>query len=326
MPKAVVYNRLHAKSLKMSQNQALSRPHPAALYMPKVESSIVRPKDAFNSYRYHHARWRGQSDLTAKSKIFEIGYARPLMEAGEYQICSQANQRMPVKEAEMSSNIFVSYNRVSTARQGISGLGLDAQRNASMTYLASIGGELLAEFTEVESGMKDARPQLKAAIAMCRKTGATLLIAKLDRLARNVAFIANLLESGVRFVAVDMPNADKFMLHVYAAMAEEEGRRISERTRAALASAKARGVQLGANGKTLAAQHKAAAEARALAIEDTLRRLIRVDRLTFRQAADRMNEIQVPAAGGKGWHSTSVHRVWKRIEAAHAREPVATFH
>lgn len=226
----------------------------------------------------------------------------------------------------MLSNAFIAYNRVSTARQGVSGLGLDAQRNASLAYLASIGGELLAEFTEVESGKKDSRPELKAAIAMCRKTGATLLIAKLDRLARNVAFIANLLESGVRFVAVDMPNADKFMLHVYAAMAEEEGRRISDRTRAALASAKVRGVQLGANGKTLAAQHKAAAETRALAVEDTLRRLIRAQGLTFRQAADRMNEMQVPAAGGKGWHSTSVHRVWKRIEAVHAREFVGTDH
>jgi DNA invertase Pin-like site-specific DNA recombinase len=182
-----------------------------------------------------------------------------------------------------------------------------------MSYLASIGGELLAEFTEVESGKKDARPELKAAIDLCRKTGATLLIAKLDRLARNVAFIANLLESGVRFVAVDMPNADRFMMHVYAAMAEEEGRRISERTRAALASAKARGIRLGANGVALAAQHKAAAEERALAIEGTLRRLIRIEGLTFQRAADQLNEMQVPTARGGAWHSTSVFRAWKRV-------------
>ena len=221
---------------------------------------------------------------------------------------------------------FIPYYRVSTARQGASGLGLDAQRAATSAYLAATGGEVLVEITEVESGKKDQRPELKAAIEMCRKTGATLLIAKLDRLARSVAFIANLLESGVRFVAVDMPNADRFMMHVYSAMAEEEGRRISERTRAALASAKARGIRLGANGIALAAQHKAAAEDRALAIEDTLRRLIRTDGLTFRQAAERMNAMRVPTAGGKGWHSTSVFRVWKRIENVAAREGVETVH
>lgn len=226
----------------------------------------------------------------------------------------------------MSATTFVSYNRVSTARQGMSGLGLEAQRAAASAYLAANGGELIAEFTEVESGKKDSRPELRAAIELCRKTGATLLIAKLDRLARNVAFIANLLESGVRFVAVDMPNADRFMMHVYAAMAEEEGRRISERTRGALAAAKARGVQLGVNGIALAAKHKEAAEVRALAIEDTLHRLLRKEGLTFRKAADRLNAMQVSAPGGKGWHSTSVFRVWKRIEAAHAREAVGTVH
>jgi DNA invertase Pin-like site-specific DNA recombinase len=226
----------------------------------------------------------------------------------------------------MSQNQFVCYFRVSTARQGVSGLGLDAQRFATASHLASVGGVTLVEFTEVESGKKDQRPELKAAIELCRKTGATLLIAKLDRLARNVAFVANLLESGVRFVAVDMPNADRFMMHVYSAMAEEEGRRISERTRAALASAKARGIRLGANGVTLATQHKAAAVERALAVEGTLRRLIRSEGLTFRQAAEAMNAMQVPAAGGKGWHSTSVFRVWKRIEAARAREAVGSVH
>ena len=225
----------------------------------------------------------------------------------------------------MSSNTFVAYYRVSTARQGMSGLGLEAQRAAASIYLATNCGKMLAEITEVESGKKNQRPELRTAIEMCRKTGATLLIAKLDHLARNVAFIANLLESGVCFVAVDMPNADRFMMHVYAAMAEEEGRRISERTRAALASAKARGIRLGVNGVALAAHHKAAAEGRALAIEDTLRRLIRTESLTFRQAAERMNAMQVPTAGGKGWHSTSVFRVWKRLEKVAAREDLEAF-
>ena len=101
----------------------------------------------------------------------------------------------------------------------------------------------------MESGKKNNRPELVSALEQCSATGATLLIAKLDRLARNVHFVSGLLESSVRFIAVDMPNADRFMMHVYAAMAEEEGRRISQRTKAALASAKARGVKLGDRAK-----------------------------------------------------------------------------
>ena len=222
----------------------------------------------------------------------------------------------------MPNNTFVAYYRVSTARQGISGLGLEAQRKATNSYIIACGGEMKIEITEVESGKKNQRPKLKCAIDMCRKTGATLLIAKIDRLARNVAFIANLLESGVRFVAVDMPNADRFMMHVYAAMAEEEGRRISERTRAALASAKARGVKLGVNGTKLAAQHKKNALVRAIAIEDLVISIVRDEGLTFRKAAERMNEMRVPTAGGKRWHSTSVFRVLKRIETYREREDI----
>lgn len=133
----------------------------------------------------------------------------------------------------------ITYYRVSTQRQSDSGLGLDAQRYATENYLKTIGGVIQEEFIEVESGKRSNRPQLLSALRACKETGATLLIAKLDRLARNVHFISGLLESGVRFVAVDMPTADRFTLHIYAAMAEEEGRRISERTRAALAAAKA---------------------------------------------------------------------------------------
>jgi len=145
------------------------------------------------------------------------------------------------------------YLRVSTHKQGISGLGLEAQRKAIEHLL---GGQLYEEFIEVESGKKSKRPQLEAAIAYCRKHKTKLVIAKLDRLARNVHFISGLMETGIDFIAADMPNADRFMLHVYAAMAEEEGRRISERTKAALAAAKERGVELGKNGKVLAAQNR----------------------------------------------------------------------
>lgn len=213
----------------------------------------------------------------------------------------------------MSCTQYIAYYRVSTVRQGTSGLGLDAQRTATAQFVMSSGGNLANEHTEVESGKVKKRPQLEAAIEACRKTGATLLIAKLDRLARNVAFIANLLESGVKFIAVDMPNADRFMLHVYAAMAEEEGRRISERTKAALASAKMRGVELGRNGKSLARRHKREARTFALSIEGTLRDLIEVQGMSFQVAAERLNEIGVATARGGKWHPTSVHRTWRRI-------------
>jgi len=140
----------------------------------------------------------------------------------------------------------VSYIRVSTARQGASGLGLEAQRSAVESFCRDHGYELLAEYREVESGRKNDRPVLRKALARAKSAKAVLLIAKLDRLARNVAFIANLMEAGVEFRACDMPEASKFILHVMAAVAEQEARAISERTRVALQAAKARGVSLGA--------------------------------------------------------------------------------
>src|SRR3954454_708728 len=138
---------------------------------------------------------------------------------------------------------FVAYYRVSTDRQGQSGLGLDAQRAAVAGFVGT--RELIAEFTEVESGKRADRPQLAAALELCRRRRAMLVIVKLDRLARNVAFIANLMEAGVEFTAVDMPSANKLTLHILAAVAEHEREMISARTRAALAAARARGVRLG---------------------------------------------------------------------------------
>ncbi len=138
----------------------------------------------------------------------------------------------------------VTYLRVSTDRQGQSGLGLEAQRAAVASYVADKA--LLGEFVEVESGRKDDRPQLSAALALCRQHKARLVIAKLDRLARSVALVSGLMESGVEFVAADMPQANRFMLHVMAAVAEHEREMISQRTRAALAAAKARGTRPGA--------------------------------------------------------------------------------
>jgi len=146
----------------------------------------------------------------------------------------------------MPNGKFVSYLRVSTARQGASGLGLEAQREAVTRYLNGGRWDLVEEVMEVESGKRsDNRPQLAKALALCRVHRATLLVAKLDRLARNVAFISALMESGVDFVAVDLPQANKLTVHIMAAMAEYEAGAISARTKAALAAAKARGVKLG---------------------------------------------------------------------------------
>src|SRR4051812_47226824 len=145
----------------------------------------------------------------------------------------------------MARGSFVSYLRVSTDRQGHSGLGIEAQRKAVEDYLNGGRWALLSEFVEVESGKRDDRPKLQAALTCCKITGAKLVIAKLDRLARNVAFVSNLMESGVDFVAVDFPQANRLTVHILAAVAEHEAAMISQRTRAALAAAKARGKKLG---------------------------------------------------------------------------------
>src|SRR5262249_19254047 len=138
---------------------------------------------------------------------------------------------------------FIAYYRVSTDRQGRSGLGLEAQQAAVRAYLGQAAP--IAEFTEVETGKRNDRPELKEALALCRKRKAKLVIAKLDRLSRNLAFIAALMDSGVEFVAVDNPHATRLTLHILAAVAEHERLMIAERTKAALQAAKARGVRLG---------------------------------------------------------------------------------
>lgn len=145
----------------------------------------------------------------------------------------------------MASGNFVSYLRVSTARQGASGLGLDAQRKAVSDYLNGGQWNLVAEFVEVESGRNTSRPKLKEALAACRVHGATLVVAKLDRLSRNAAFLLNLQNAGVKFVAADNPQVNQMVVGILAIVAEEEAKAISRRTKEALAAAKARGVKLG---------------------------------------------------------------------------------
>ena len=140
---------------------------------------------------------------------------------------------------------FIAYYRVSTDHQGVNGNGMAAQRRAVEDYLNGGRWKLVGEFTEVESGKRSDRPELEKALTACRKNKAKLVIAKLDRLSRNVHFISGLMERKVDFVACDMPSANAFMINVYAAVAQEERRMISDRTKAGLAAAKARGVKLG---------------------------------------------------------------------------------
>jgi DNA invertase Pin-like site-specific DNA recombinase len=145
----------------------------------------------------------------------------------------------------MATGKFVSYLRVSTDREGKSGLGLEAQRKAVTDYLDGGRWELIAEFVEVESGKRNDRPKLRDALHRAKVTGATLVVAKLDRLSRNVAFLANLRESRVKFVCADMPDANNLTIGVLSEVAQHEREAISARTKAALAAAKARGKRLG---------------------------------------------------------------------------------
>ncbi|HVU28348.1 MAG TPA: recombinase family protein [Verrucomicrobiae bacterium] len=140
---------------------------------------------------------------------------------------------------------YVSYVRVSTSSQGVSGLGLEAQREAIARYLNSSNGSVVAEFTEIESGKRADRPQLAKAIELCKSAGYTLLVAKLDRLARNLHFVTTLQRSNVSFVACDNPHATPFVIHILCAVAEQEAVAISNRTKAALEACKRRGVRLG---------------------------------------------------------------------------------
>lgn len=145
----------------------------------------------------------------------------------------------------MAAGKFVAYYRVSTKQQGQSGLGLEAQKEAVARYLNDGDWTLAGAFTEVESGKQDDRPELSRALKLCRVTGSTLIVAKLDRLSRNLAFLANLMESKAHFVCVDNPNANELTIHILAAMAQFERKAISERTKAGLAAAKTRGVVMG---------------------------------------------------------------------------------
>jgi DNA invertase Pin-like site-specific DNA recombinase len=224
---------------------------------------------------------------------------------------------------------FVGYFRASTQRQGHSGLGLDAQRAAVDAHLHSVGGTLCESFTEIESGKNSERPEMAKAIAACRLHGATLLIAKLDRLARNVHFVTTLMKDGLDFVAADMPNANKLTIHIMASFAEHERELISERTKAALAQAKARGVKLG-NPKGWA-HLRPEARSTVAAIEQVKRNAdtfaARVGQMvgpmqaggqSLRQIAAELTAREVQTPRGGQWTAAAVRNLLARIAPSSA--------
>mgnify|MGYP000311252756 CR=1 FL=1 len=211
---------------------------------------------------------------------------------------------------------FVTYYRVSTQRQGASGLGLEAQRHTVEQYLTRSAGTALASFTEVETGKGsnalEKRPQLRLALDQCKKTGATLLIAKLDRLARNVHFVSGLLETGVDFIAADMPSANKVMIQMYSVMAEWERDQISERTKAALTAAKARGVVLGAAGPANLKTCNDKRQQKAREFRDRLRPVLDgmvSQGLSRRGMVERLNDLGIKAPMGGAWSLGQVQRL-----------------
>lgn len=223
----------------------------------------------------------------------------------------------------MGQGNFVAYYRVSTIRQGRSGLGLEAQRRAVIDFLNGGSWQLLAEFVEVESGKADGRPQLEEALATCELSGATLVVAKLDRLSRNLAFLAKLQDSGARFVAADMPEANELTIHIMAAVAQAERKAISTRTKEALAAAKARGVRLGGNRGNLEDLRKGPAKSAEVRGRQAAERALKVRRQievitagsparSLRQIAETLNERGITAPRGGKWHAAQVRAVLQR--------------
>lgn len=210
----------------------------------------------------------------------------------------------------------IAYYRVSTAKQGQSGLGLEAQRASVEGYALTRGLSIIAEYEELETGTgKRARPQLAAAIEQSKRRGALLLIGKLDRLARSVAFISNLMESGVDFVAVDMPDANRLTVHIMAALAEHEARLISVRTKDALNAAKARGKRLGTPTNLTDEGRRKSREKQKQAAQDAYRQvapyvsMLHEQGMSLRAIAHRLNGEGHRTRTGRDWSVSQVQNV-----------------
>ena len=216
-------------------------------------------------------------------------------------------------------NSVVAYIRVSTDKQGKSGLGLEAQQEAIASYAVSQGVTVSETFIEVESGKNNHRPELEKALKVAKRTKSTLVIAKLDRLSRNAAFLLTLRDSGVEFVAADNPEANRLTIGILAVIAEHEREVISERTKAALAAAKARGIKLG-NPQGFSEDHrKAGPEARRKQSQDFTQRLAhhfeKTAHMSLREAAQVLNDGGVETAKGGLWSASTVRAARARLVA-----------
>lgn len=211
---------------------------------------------------------------------------------------------------------YIAYYRVSTDKQGKSGLGLEAQQQSVSNYVQMVGGTLIKAYTEIESGKRNQRPELAVALKACKKQKATLIIAKLDRLARNVHFISGLMESNVDFIATDNPHANRLMIHLLAAFAEHEREQISQRTKDALAAAKRRGVTLGRNGREiLAPENRRKADTFAANLKATIEAIKLEGHQTVRAIVAELNRRAIPTARpGARWQIANTHALLKRIE------------
>lgn len=206
---------------------------------------------------------------------------------------------------------YVAYFRVSTEKQGKSGLGIAAQRTIIERFLTP-SDEVVAEFVEVQSGKSDERAELWKAIAHGKRHGAKILIAKLDRFSRKVSFIASIMEQGIGLAVAEMPNATDFQLHIFAALAQEERRLISERTRNALAEAKKRGVVLGSHGKVLAERNRIEADRRAEELRPVIVPMLEAG-MSLNEIARRLNTSGFKAARGGKFYPEQVKAIARRF-------------
>jgi DNA invertase Pin-like site-specific DNA recombinase len=232
----------------------------------------------------------------------------------------------------MAEGKWISYLRVSTDRQGKSGLGLEAQRNAVTEFLNGGHWSLVKEFQEIESGKRTDRPELAKAVQACRAYGAKLVIAKLDRLSRDAHFLLGLEKAGVDFVAADMPNANRLTVGIMAMVAEEERRMISKRTKDALAAAKRRGTKLGGDRGVVPSKKaramgvealRARADAKAADLAPIIKELQVAGKTSLRAIAAGLNEAGIPTARGGEWSSPQVMRILERLDPFREKEAAA---
>ncbi len=221
---------------------------------------------------------------------------------------------------------IVAYHRVSTARQGISGLGLEAQTKAIEDFARARSAELIGSFTEVESGNNNARPELAEAVHLAKVTGATLVIAKLDRLSRNAVFLLTLRDSGVKFIAADMPDANDLTVGIMALVAQQEREAISRRTKEALAAAKARGIKLGNPNGAAALRRagkgnkagvlaiKANADQHAANLAPVVGALRSEGVTSLGPIAEALNQRGMLTPRGGRWHKSSVRNLLDRLD------------